>query len=172
MKSVALLAVLASSAVAEPGWHDTPAWPASGAASLTWRVYPADPTSIKAPMEVVVAIGGVQRTVKLAPQLGQMPAIYEHMCGETAFPLKRGEVAQITFEEGGFGGFVARVDGTELEIVEWNESDGLCGSVNKPVPCPRHDTLAARMHVPDGVKLVEHIELVDAHGARRPFSCS
>jgi hypothetical protein len=173
MRSAVVLVavVLAGSAVADPAWTDAPAWPASGAASLTWRVSPAD-RNAKSPVELVVAIGGVQRSVKLAPQLGQMPAIYEHVCDSTAVPLRRGEVAQLTFEEGGFGGYVARVTGSALEIVEWNMSDGMCGTLAKPVPCPRHDTLAARMHVPEGVKLVEHVELVDKHGARRPFVCN
>jgi hypothetical protein len=132
-------------------------------------VYPA--TDAKAPVELVVAIGGVQRSVKLAPQLGQLPAMYQHACGAHTFPLRRGELAQIAFEEGGFGGFVARVDGTALEIFEWNQSDGACDSHGQQVACPRHDKLAARMHVPAGVKLVEHLEVVDGKGARHPFGC-
>jgi len=169
---VALVALVTGVAVADPAWTDAPEWPATGgAASLTWRVYPADPSSAKSPVDVVVSIGGVKRTIKLAPQLGQMPAMYEHACGSTAFPLKRGEVAQLTFEEGGFGGFVTRVDDTALEIVEWNLSDGACDVHGQPAPCPRHDKLAARMHVPAGTKLVEHVQLVDEHGAPHPFKC-
>ena len=171
MRAALVTLVVASTAHADPVWTDAPEWPsAGGAASLTWRVYPAAKDA-KSPVEVVVAIGGVQRSIKLAPQLGQMPAMYEHACGARTFPLQRGELAQVAFEEGGFGGFVARVDDTALEIVEWNLSDGACDVHGQPGPCPRHDKLAARMHVPAGTKLVEHLELVDGNGARHPFGC-
>jgi hypothetical protein len=119
-----------------------------------------------------VAIGSVERVVKLSPQIGQMPAIYQHACAGSMLPLRRGELAQLTFEEGGFGGFIARRAGDALEIVAWEQEDGACDDHGKPVACPRRDKLVAHLHVPAGATLGEVIELVDAKGARHPFPCS
>ena len=175
--AIALVVGLAAGAHADTPWIDTPPWPAhADHAVLTWRVYPdltAKPNEIPAaPVELVVSIGTVQRIVKLAPQIGQMPAMYQHACKDSVLPLRRGEVAQITFEEGGFGGGVVRRAGDALEVIEWNQDDGACDDHGKAVACPRKDKLVARLHVPAGVKLEEHLELVDAKGARHPFACS
>jgi|HubBroStandDraft_6_1064221.scaffolds.fasta_scaffold38220_3 hypothetical protein len=175
--ALAFVVVATSTALADVPWSDTPAWPAAtDHAVLTWRVYPDLPAKenelTKTPVDLVVAIGAVERVVKLAPQIGQMPAMYQHACAGSMLPLRRGELAQLTFEEGGFGGFIARRADDVLEIVEWNQEDGACDDHGKPVACPRKDKLVARLHVPASVKLGEVIELVDAKGARHPFACS
>jgi hypothetical protein len=174
---VAILLVLAGTASAAPTWIDTPAWPAQAtAANLTWLVSSvvvvgSDDMPRQA-VELVVGIGGIERHVKLRSQFGQMVPSYQSMCGGTAFPLKHGELAQINFEEGGFGGFLVRRAGDDvLEVVEWSQEDGACEIHGKMTACPRKDKLVASMHVPAGIAVHEHLFDVDAHGTRTAFSC-
>jgi hypothetical protein len=150
---------------------DTPAWPANAKAiELTWLVSPA--VDAKSPLELVVAIGAVERHVKLAPELGQLVPMYQSVCGYTTFTAKRGELAQINFEEGGFGGDLVRRAGSDaLEIVEWSQEDGGCEVHGQITACPRKDKLVARMHVPVGFTVREHVLELDVRGKRTALAC-
>jgi hypothetical protein len=176
--AAAMLALaLAGTASAAPTWIDTPAWPAkASSAGLTWLVSSvvvvgSDDMPRQA-VELVVEIGGIERHVKLRSQFGQMVPSYQSVCRGAAFPLKHGELAQINFEEGGFGGFLVRRAGDDaLEVVEWTQEDGACEAHGKMTACPRKDKVVASMHVPAGVAVRERVFDVDAHGARTAFSC-
>ncbi|HEX4455905.1 MAG TPA: hypothetical protein VH143_33825 [Kofleriaceae bacterium] len=177
MRCAAILLALVGTASASTPWIDAPAWPAkASAAELTWLVSSvvvvgSDDMPRQA-VELVVAIGGVERHVKLHSQFGQMVPSYQSVCGGAAFPLKHGELAQINFEEGGFGGFVVRRAADDvLEVVEWTQEDGACEVHGKTTACPRNDKLVATMHVPAGVNARERLFDVDAHGKRTAFAC-
>jgi hypothetical protein len=168
MRALAALIAFAGNASADT--IDTPAWPANAKAiELTWLVYPA--VDAKSPVELVVAIGGVERHIKLAPELGQLIPMYQSICGFTTF-TKRGELSQINFEEGGFGGYLVRRAGNDvLEVVEWSQDDGGCDDHGKVTMCPRKDKLVASMHVPVGFTTREHVLDVDARGKRAALHC-
>lgn len=177
MRCAAIVVGLVGTASAAPAWIDTPAWPEHAtAAELTWLVSPAVAAGSNEmpnqPVELVVAIAGVERRVTLRPTYGQMVPTYQSICGNKAFAPNRGELSQINFEEGGFGGFLVRRAGDDaLEVVEWTQEDGACIVHGKMTACPRKDKVVASMHVPAGVTVREHVFELDAHGKRTPFSC-
>lgn len=164
------------------GWLDLPAWPA-GATELTvtWLVYPIldgrEPETTKAPLQLVLTIGGVSRIVELPPQFGALSPLNEPVCAGKvmmAYPLERGEVAKITFYEGGAGGFLLRRAGAEaLALVGWEQSDGACPDrEGLPTVCPRKDRRVLQLHVPRAVTIHEEILEVDEHGERHPLDCT
>jgi hypothetical protein len=176
MRCAAIVMALAGTASAAPTWIDTPAWPTKASSvELTWLVSSvvvvgSDDMPRQA-VELVVEVGGIERHVKLRSQFGQMVPSYQSVCGGTTF-TKRGELSQINFEEGGFGGFLVRRAGDGvLEVVEWSQDDGGCDVHGQITACPRKDKVVASMHVPVGVTARERLFSVDAHGARTAFGC-
>jgi hypothetical protein len=175
-----LLGLFGTVANAEP-WSDTPAWPKAKTGELVWVVSPpivtADPNAMpNQPVALEVTLGTVTRTIKLAPELGSMKPYNQPMCKQAgrvdAYALGKGEVAKLTFYEGGAGGYVIARSGDELSVIRWSLEDGACEDKHhQPVGCPRKDKRVARFHVPAGVKLHEQILEVDDKGARHPFDC-
>src|SRR5664279_4881727 len=107
-----LLGLFGTIANAEP-WSDTPAWPKAKTGELVWVVSPpivtADPNAMpNQPVALEVTLGTVTRTIKLAPEFGSMKQYNQPMCKQAdrvdAYPLEHGEVAKLTFYEGGAGG--------------------------------------------------------------------
>jgi len=68
---------------------------------------------------VTVTLGTVTRTVTLAPEFGSMKPYNQPMCKKAdrvdAYALARGEIAKLTFYEGGAGGYVIKdIRGVDL----------------------------------------------------------
>ncbi len=136
--------------------------------SLTWAVSPATvphpkwPDTFVAPVELEVTIGAVTRRVKLEPQQGSLFPHNQPVCRTTAYPLEPGEVAKITFDEAGTGGyFVRRTQADRLEIGRWSASDG--GA--------RGEQAVSTVEVPAHVKVHEAIVLVTTSGERTALEC-
>jgi hypothetical protein len=158
------------------GWLDSPAWPAGDTLDATWLIYPIpagahDPETIRAPMQLVLAIAGVERVVDFPPQLGALKPSMLQACSSDRVLAPR-ELAKITFEEGGFGGgLVRRMGPDSVEVVAWDVSDAPCGRRDHPVPCPQHQVPLARLHTPAKAKLHELAFSVDEAGQRHPVGC-
>jgi hypothetical protein len=153
------------------------------AIELTWLVapdLPAKPNQLPAtPVSLVVTIGGVDRVVKLAPQVGQLRPYYQPVCAgrsklpSAETPLGHGEVARITFDEGGFGGYIVRrADNDTLEVIAWSLGDGACDDHGKPVACPRKDSVVTKISAPAAATVHEHLVRIDDHGNHHPFACT
>lgn len=187
MLRIAIVGALAwaTTATAAPkGWLDQPRWPTPKAGDrieLTWLVYPipppADtPENTRAPLALEITIGGVTRVQKFPPQLGALKPLNLPLCegavNLVAYPFERGEVAKITFYEGGAGGFlVKRAASDVLSVIGWEQSDGACEVKGQIAVCPRHDKLVTKLHVPKGLEIRERIFEVDTKGTRHPFDC-
>ena len=148
--------------------------------TLTWVVYPPsvptkhDPQILQQPVDLEVTAGGETKTSKLAPQFGGLMPYNQSACKGDAYPLARGELAKLTFYEGGAGGFYVKWKAGALFIYSWAQTDGLCGTVEKPEECPRNEKQVASMGVKatTKAKIVERIVEVDDKGVRKPFDCS
>ena len=91
-----------------------------------------------------------------------------------AYPLEKGELAKITFYEGGAGGYFLRRAGNFLTIFEWSQTDGACpGANDELVACPRSVEQVGKIRVKAkvGATIVEEILMVDDKGVRSPFDC-
>ncbi|HTL36773.1 MAG TPA: hypothetical protein VL326_26745 [Kofleriaceae bacterium] len=150
---------------------------------ITWLVFsssePAKDSEMpKQPVSLVITAGGGQvlQETKLQPQFGALYPYNQAWCHSepSQYPLTKGELAKITFYEGGAGGYVIRRKGDALVVYSWAQTDGLCGSVDKPVECPKNEKQVASITVKakPGAKVVEQILDVDAKGVRKPFDCS
>ena len=156
-----------------------PAWPAGDTVHLTWAVWPATvphpkwPDTVLAPVELEISIGNVTRRVKLEPQRGSLFPHNQTVCQTTAYPLDPGEVAKITFYEGGAGGyFVRRRQPDQLEIGSWTLSDGACPDAKgDPVGCPRGEATVSTIQVPASITVQEAIVQVSGSGGRTSFEC-
>ncbi|HEX7700918.1 MAG TPA: hypothetical protein VF403_09355, partial [Kofleriaceae bacterium] len=114
MRLALLLVLFGTIADAEP-WSDTPTWPKAKTGELVWVVSPplvtADPNAMpNQPIALEVTLGTVTRTITLAPEFGSMKPYNQPMCKKAdrvdAYALARGEIAKLTFYEGGAGGYV------------------------------------------------------------------
>jgi hypothetical protein len=163
-------------------WIDMPAWPkpTPAVAHLRWVLQPAPPAGEgelpKRPVTLEVEADGITRAVVLDPQVGELLRDYLPLCtaagGSNAFPLGKGEVAELTFSEAGYGGFIVKRSGDALTIIRWDLEDGACpGKHGEPTMCPRRDKQVAKLHVPAKLKLDEAIVEVDAKGNRTPLDC-
>jgi hypothetical protein len=176
---VLVLVTIPLAAMAAPAWVDKPAWPAKAdAIELTWVVYPVPPNATtpettKAPLALEIRIGSVTRTIKLDAQLGALEPYNQVVCKTSSYPLDKGEVAKITFYEGGAGGYYVRRTGGVLAIVDWFLTDGACPDKhgNPGGPCPGTAKVKVQLHAPN-VPVHEHIVEVDDTGARHAFACS
>jgi hypothetical protein len=165
------------------GWLDTPPWPANGKElEIAWLVgtdlvpRKSDPELLESPLSVVMTIGGVSRQAYLKQQFGSLKPYNQPACANkddpASYPLPKGALAQITFFEGGAGGYyVKRKAPDVIEILTWEQEDGLCDVNGKPTMCPRREAAAVRMHVPAKLAVHEVIFNVDASGNRTPFDC-
>ena len=152
---------------------------ASGDIGITWVVYPpsvplrGDPQFLQQPVIIEVADGGKTTAKKLAPQFGALQPYNQSACKGDAYPLQKREVAKLTFYEGGAGGFLVRREANALVVYTWAQTDGLCGSVDKPVECPRNvkEVTSVAVTAKPGAKVVESIVEIDEKGVRKPFDC-
>jgi hypothetical protein len=143
---------------------------------LTWVVHPPPKTSKddypKQPLDLVIKIGGTTKTIKLAPQMGSLKPYNQAMCKTGAYPYEVGEIAKITFYEGGAGGYFIRRAKPGFELVDWSLTDGACPNAKgEPSVCPRHTKLVQRVDLPEDGKFVESIVEIDEAGKRQALSC-
>ena len=151
------------------------ATPDPPALELTWVVHPADPTEDYPggyPLDLVV---GTQ-TIALEKQIGRLVAPFQSVClddPQNPFALAHDEVAKITFEEGGFGGYVVKRSSPRgLALISWSQSDGMCtDATDQPTECPRHDKEVRLLDVPVDVKVRQHLVMIDNTGKQTPFDC-
>jgi hypothetical protein len=148
--------------------------------SIRWFVYPPsvplrrDPEILQRPVTLEIRTLGAVRTKKLAPQFGALQASNQSACDGDAYPLQEGELAKLTFYEGGAGGYVVKRTGDVLDVYSWAQSDGLCGTVDKPEECPRNLKKIANVveYKQASMGVDERIVEVDEKGARKTFDCS
>lgn len=153
---------------------------ASDTVKLVWVVgrptipHPTYEGVMLQPLTLEIATGAGAREVKLEPQMGSLFPFNQSACRSTAYPLAAGELAKITFYEGGAGGYVVRRgDGTKLELVAWSQPDGACAdeTTGDPVACPPMYERVGTIDAPVNARVEETILEVDAAGARTPMSC-
>jgi hypothetical protein len=148
--------------------------------AITWLVYPPsvpmkrDPEILEQPVTLEIMTAGKVHTKKLAPQFGGLQPYNQSACNGDAYPLQDGELAKLTFYEGGAGGYLVKRTGDTLVVYSWAQSDGLCGTVDKPVECPRNVKKVADVvaYKQASMGVDERIVEIDDKGARKPFDCS
>ena len=147
---------------------------------LTWHVYPpsapanGEEPSMLQRVWLEVDAGGVTRAWQLPSELGSLQPYNQVVCGTSGYPLEKGELAKITFYEGGAGGFFVKRAGDVLTVFEWSQTDGACEGPNGDlVACPRSVNEVARIPVTAkrGAKVLEEIVEVDDRGDGRPIDC-
>jgi hypothetical protein len=147
--------------------------------TLTWLVHPDLPVKhpeVDYPLTPVDLVAGTER-IALKPQLGALKAINQSACaGKVSieqYPLDKGEVAKITFYEGGAGGyFVRRVAPLQLALYSWELGDGACPDAKgEPGACPRKEKKLRTIAVPAGAAIVQKLMMVDAKGKQTPYAC-
>lgn len=113
------------------------------------------------------------RTIELEPQMGSLFPFNQSVCKSTAYPLEPGELAKITFYEGGAGGYVVRRKGDGLELVAWSQADGACAdeSTGDPVACPPMYERVQMIDAVPNARVEETIVELDAAGMRTVMSC-
>jgi hypothetical protein len=138
-----------------------------------------DPQILQQPVKLgIFVVGPVTpapgfRPLELPPQFGALQPYNQSACKGDAYPLKKGELAKLTFYEGGAGGFFVKRKGDTFGVYSWAQTDGLCGDVDKPVECPRNEKQVASVTLkakPDA-KVHETIYELEK-GVRKPFDCS
>jgi hypothetical protein len=150
--------------------------PAPVRVDLTWVVHPPPKTSKddypKQPLDLVIKVGTTTKTIKLAPQMGSLKPYNQALCKTGAYPYEVGEVAKITFYEGGAGGYFIRRAKPGFELVDWGQTDGACddGKGGMTV-CPRSEKFVQRLDLPEDGKFVESIVEIDDAGKRHTLSC-
>jgi hypothetical protein len=147
---------------------------------ITWIVYPPsvpmrrDPEILQQPVTLEIMTEGTVHTKKLEPQFGALQPYNQSACAGDAYPLQKDELAKLTFYEGGAGGFIVKRVGDMLVVYSWAQTDGLCGTVDKPVECPRNLKRIANVveYRRAAMGVDERIVEVDDKGVRKPFDCS
>lgn len=91
-----------------------------------------------------------------------------------AYPLRKGDLAKLTFYEGGAGGYLVRRAGPEaLAVIAWEQTDGACPLPNGDLGvCPPSETRVVKLHVPAHVKVHEAIVEIEPDGTRHPIDCA
>jgi hypothetical protein len=156
----------------------------SGAAAesvkLTWVVRdPSVPHQtyediLLRPVELEITIGSSLQKVPLKPQMGSLFPYHQGVCNTTTYPRRPGEVAKITFEEGGaFGYLVRRRPQYTLEVVDWSQSDGACTDekTGDMVACAPSYQLVTKIQIPANARVDEALVEVNATGVRVPMRC-
>jgi hypothetical protein len=180
MKSLALVLVVAGVAQADP----EPKWGKGDTVELTWVVgpdtkNPKDPygEGFALPLRPVVLearLGGVTRRVELKPETGNLFSYNQIMCRTGAYTLGKGELAKLTFYEGGASGYlVKRPRPEQLEIHAWWMSDGACEDPQSHAidACPGEDKVRATLDIPATAKLTGGAIVLLEHGKRVPLVC-
>lgn len=143
---------------------------------LTWVVHPPPKTSTddypKQPLDLEIKFAGKTKTIKLAPQMGSLKPYNQAVCKSGAYPYEVGEIAKITFYEGGAGGYFIRYTKPGYELVDWGQGDGACddGKGGMTV-CPRSEKRVQTLDLPADGKFVESIVEIDDAGKRHALSC-
>jgi hypothetical protein len=180
MKLVALVLVVAGVAQAAPEGK----WGKGDTIELTWVVgpdtkNPKDPygEGFALPLRPVVLearMGGVTQRVALKAETGNLFSYNQIMCRTGAYTLTKGELAKLTFYEGGASGyFVTRSTPAQLEIHGWWMSDGACEDpkTGQLGACPGEDKVRATLPVPADVKITGGAIVLLEHGKRVPLVC-
>ncbi len=144
-------------------------------------MYPVNPKLVNtqdyplAPLELKVG----DKVLKLEPQMGALNATYQSVCHPDktesyAYPMGADDVAKITFEEGGVGGYlVKRVDG-KLVLFTWGQSDGACEDpkTKEITECPISTKQARVLDAPATAEVIQRLLVVDAAGKQAPIDCN
>lgn len=168
----------------EPDPAEPPAWPRGSVMELTWRVSAltnAGSGSESKAIELMVSVGEVSRTIRLAPRAGAVVARNQPVCLTTlrhragpAAALAKPEVAKIAFDRDATTGYLVRrgSTGDVLVVDEWEQSRNACLRNNRPVkPCPRAQSAVAMLPIPPGIKFHEALVEVDSDGIAHPIEC-
>lgn len=148
---------------------------------LTWVVgrptipHPTYEGVMLQPLTLEIGTEAGVRKVELKPQMGSLFPFNQSVCSSTAYPLAAGELAKITFYEGGAGGYVVRRgEGGGLELVAWSQTDGACADerTGDPITCPPMYERVQTIEAADNARVEETIVEVDATGTRAPMSCA
>lgn len=146
---------------------------------LTWVISPpsvpyrGDKDMLIPPVALEITVGTKTRHVKLAPQLGDLKPRNQTLCGDDSpYPRSRADVSQLTFYEGGAGGYIARHTGDALVVLSWEEGEICTDSHGNDTSCPMKKKQVFKMAVPAKAKFTEAIVEVDEKGVRHPFDCS
>jgi len=161
---------------------EPPAWPKGSVMELTWRVSAVSSAGSADPMkavELMVAIGELSRTIRLAPRAGTLLSRNQPVCLTTLrhrasalATLTRPEVAKIAFSHDATTGYLARrgSSGDVLVVDEWER--GSCVRNNRMMKvCPRSQTAVAMLPIPPGIKVHEALVEVDDDGISHPIEC-
>jgi hypothetical protein len=168
MKALLLVAALGGMARAED-------------VELTWAVgadrpNPKDPDGLPLrPVDLEVKLGGATRRISLKPQTGGLSPMNQVMCQTSAYPLTKGQLAKITFYEGGASGYsVSRPAPTVLRISRWSVTDGACEDpkTHDLTACPVDESAVSTVDIPASAKLVGGAIATMDHGKRVRFSCN
>ena len=162
----------------DAGAADTPV----GDIVITWVVFPPsvplkrDPQILQQPVTLEITAGGgkIMQETKLAPQFGGLQASNQSACHGDAYPLEQGELAKLTFYEGGAGGYFVKRAGDFLTISEWSQTDGACTNAKGDmIACPRTVKQVGKVLVKakPNATVAEQILEVDEKGVRQPFDC-
>ena len=154
--------------------------PTSDTVKVTWVVRePSVPHQtyqdmLLRPVALEITIGESLGRLELKPQMGSLFPYHQSVCKTTTFPLGPDEVAKITFEEGGAGGYVIRRKPADtLEVLAWSQSDGACidEKSGDMIACAVTYESVKKLPIPAGAKIVEALLEVDPTGTRRPIRC-
>lgn len=146
---------------------------------VTWIVHPLvpDPKEPDTLLYPLTLVAGGDR-IELEPQLGGLKPYNQSVCSGKAqvdqYPLADGEVAKITFFEGGAGGYLVKRSRKGLVLIAWNQSDGLCEDpkTHEPAPCPRSERQVREFVVGPAVEVTQQLFVVDKSGKQSPIDCT
>jgi hypothetical protein len=149
--------------------------PAPPRVELTWVIHPSKAKGDeypKQPLDLEIKVAGKTKTIKLAPQMGALTPYNQALCKTGAYPYEPGEIAKITFYEGGAGGYFIRYTKPGYELVDWGQTDGACPDGKGGVTvCPRSEKFVQTLDLPADGKFVESIVEIDGAGKRHTLSC-
>ena len=147
----------------------TPVAPTTAAAVLQWKLHPLADAGTTG-VDLVVADGKKSQTITLAAATGAVMPINQSFCAGTAYPLRDGQLAKLTFYSGGATGYVVEqpAGATELSIYSWSQSDGACDGGKA---CPEDKKLVTTVPVAAGSKFSETIVTAGTDGTQTPFAC-
>ncbi len=172
---VGILAFVAGGAASAAATPTRPA-PAAPIVTLTWQfATPNTDDTIEQHVALRVTQGSASKTYKLQRMMGSVDPMNQPFCRGTdaQYPLEKGEVAKITFYEGGARGYYAKRSGSgaSLQIYSFAMTDGLCApsdGCHQP-----KDKFIRRIPISAHAKLVEAMQQ-KAAGAPEftPFTCT
>jgi hypothetical protein len=127
------------------------------------------------PVALEIRIGESLGSLELKPQLGSLFPFHQSVCKTTTFPLGPHEVARITFEEGGAGGYVVRrKPENTLDVLAWSQSDGACidERTGDMIACAVTYETVKKLPIRRDATIEEALVEVDASGTRKSIVCA